>query len=193
MRCKYGATTKCKVLRWTDILEYLRQIVLELGLQEEIKWGVPVYTSNGKNIISISALKDAAILGFFKGALLKDNFRILEQQGNIQAARIIRFTTLEGLIRQEEQIKVYILEAQEVELKGIKLEKGPQILSRPLELDVAFKSDSSFEKAFVSLTPGRQRAYLIQFSQPKQTQTRVKRIEKYKPQIMAGLGLHDSF
>ena len=97
MRCKYGATPKCKVNLWRDELELLRQIVLETGLKEEIKWGAPVYTHQGKNVILVNALKESANIGFFKGALLKDEHKILQQQGNVQAARIIRFKHIDEI------------------------------------------------------------------------------------------------
>ncbi len=93
MRCKYGGTPQCKVLLWVEALENLRQIVIETGLKEEIKWGVPVYTWEGKNIITVNALKDSANIGFFKGVLLKDAHKILQQQGNLQSDRLIKFTS----------------------------------------------------------------------------------------------------
>lgn len=193
MRCKYGATPQCKVLKWTEILETLRQIILEQGLVEEIKWGIPVYTKNGKNIVNIGALKDSANLGFFKGALLSDSDQVLEQQGNIQSARIIRFYDIEKVIRLEQTIRNYIDEAIAIEERGFKVEKSQKFEPIPSELIQAFEEDQDFEQAFHRLTPGRQRAYLIHFAQPKQSKTRSSRIEKHKPQILNGVGLHDKY
>jgi uncharacterized protein YdeI (YjbR/CyaY-like superfamily) len=193
MRCKYGGTPQCKVLNWTPELETLRQIVLETGLKEEIKWGVPVYTSKGKNIVTVNALKESANIGFYKGALLKDKHQILQQQGNIQAARIIRFTRESEINLLKDELKAYILEAIDIEKSGKKVEtvKNPEPF--PHELLQAFEDDPGFRKAFYALTPGRQRGYIIHFSQPKQTQTRMARIEKYKEQILNGIGLHDKY
>lgn len=193
MRCKYGATPQCKVLKWVQELELLRQLVLEAGLKEEIKWGVPVYTKNDKNIITINALKESANIGFFKGVLLADEHKILLQQGNIQTARIIKFTDSETIIRLKDVLKAYISEALKIEESGIKVEtqKNPEPL--PEELIQAFEEDPLFKTAFHDLTLGRQRAYIIHFSQPKQSETKVGRIKKYKKQIFDGIGLNDKY
>ena len=123
MRCKFGGTPDCKVNNWREELETLRQIVLESGLTEEIKWGVPCYTSADKNIVIVSAFKEYACLSFFKGALLKDKDKILLKQGeNSQAARIIKFTNSKQIIKQKNIIKSYILEAIDLEKSGQKLE-----------------------------------------------------------------------
>lgn len=193
MRCKYGATPKCKVNHWRDELELLRQIVLETGLKEEIKWGAPVYTHQGKNVILVNALKESANIGFFKGVLLRDEHQILQQQGNVQAARIIRFKQVDEIEKVQSILTSYIKEAISLEESGQKvaLNKNPEPI--PEELIEAFKDDKAFERAFSALTPGRQRAYIIHFSQPKQSQTRISRIEKYKAQIFNGIGLHDEY
>lgn len=193
MRCKYGGTPQCKVLPWREELELLRQIVLETGLTEEIKWGVPVYTRNGRNIVTVNALKDSANLGFYKGVLMQDKHKILQQQGNIQVGRIIRFTKPEEVQELEEILKEYIREAIAIEESGVKPEvkKNPEPI--PDELTEAFDNDPVFESAFYALTQGRQRGYIIHFSQPKQSGTRIGRIEKYKEQILNGIGLHDKY
>lgn len=193
MRCKYGATPQCKVNNWREELETLRQIVLETGLKEEIKWGVPVYSHNGKNVLSVAALKDFATIGFFKGVLLTDSNKILQQQGNLQSDRIVRFTKTSDIKKLEEVLKSYIKEAIAVEEQGKKVEfkKNPEPI--PDELLQAFEQDPAFKKAFFALTSGRQRGYIIHFSQPKQPQTRIGRIEKHKQQIFDGVGLHDKY
>jgi uncharacterized protein YdeI (YjbR/CyaY-like superfamily) len=193
MRCKFGGTPQCKVLNWVEELESLRQIVLETGLTEEIKWGVPVYTYNGKNVVTINALKESANIGFFKGVLLTDKYKILQQQGNLQSDRIVKFTNSADIENVKDALKEYILEAIAVEESGKKVEfrKNPEPV--PDELTQAFEADPAFKKAFYSLTPGRQRGYLIYFSQPRQAQSRIGRIEKYKEQIFNGTGLNDKY
>lgn len=193
MRCKYGGTPQCKVLNWVEELETLREIVLETGLKEEIKWGVPVYTLNGKNIVTVNALKESANIGFYKGAIMSDRHQILSQQGNIQSARIVRFTNPEEIRNLKDVLKSYVLEAIAIEESGKKVEtvKNPEPV--PEELLQAFEDNPAFEKAFYALTPGRQRGYVIYFSQPKQSQTRSGRIEKYKEQIFKGIGLNDKY
>lgn len=193
MRCKYGATPHCKVNNWREELELLRQIVLETGLQEEIKWGVPVYTLHGKNIVSVNALKHSANISFYKGALLADTHHLLQQQGNIQSGRLVKFTNSADIEKVKDILKSYVMEAMAIEESGKKvvLKKNPEPI--PDELMQAFETDPEFKQAFYALTPGRQRGYTIHFSQPKQAATRLGRIEKYKAQILNGIGLHDTY
>ncbi len=193
MRCKYGGTPQCKVNDWKVELETLRQIVLETGLKEEIKWGVPVYTKNGRNIVTVNALKDSANIGFFKGVLLTDKHKILQQQGNLQSDRLVKFTSVHEILKLTDVLKSYIFEAIAVEESGMKVafKKNPEPI--PEELSQAFEDDPAFMNAFFALTPGRQRGYIIYFSQPKQAQTRSGRIEKHKEQIFNGIGLHDKY
>ena len=193
MRCKFGGTPQCKVRNWTEELETLRQIVLETGLKEEIKWGVPVYTRNGKNIVIIGALKESATIGFFKGVLLSDIHKILVQQGTLQSDRIIKFTNTDDINNIKDVLKEYILEAIHIEKQGLKVEfkKNPESL--PNELLQIFENNPSFRKAFYALTLSRQRGYIIHFSQPKQAQTRFSRIEKSMQNILMGIGLNDKY
>jgi uncharacterized protein YdeI (YjbR/CyaY-like superfamily) len=193
MRCKYGGTSQCKVRNWVEELELLRHIVLETELIEEIKWGVPVYTHNGKNVVTINALKESANIGFFKGVLLSDKHKILQQQGNLQSDRIIKFTNSADIEKLKDTLKTYVLEAIEVEKSGKKVEfkKNPEPI--PVELLEVFEQDPEFKQVFYNLTLGRQRGYIIHFSQPKQSQTRIGRIEKYKEQIFNGIGLNDKY
>lgn len=193
MRCKYGATPKCKVNKWREELEILRQIVLETGLTEELKWGVPTYTHNNKNVVTVCAFKEYCSIAFFKGVLLTDTHKVLSQQGNIQAGRLIKFTAVNEITKLEDVLKSYIAEAIAIEESGKKVafKKNPEPI--PEELLQIFEEDILFKRAFNALTPGRQRGYIIYFSQPKQAQTRVGRIEKYKQQIFNGVGLHDKY
>lgn len=191
MRCKFGATPQCKVLNWVEELVLLRRIVLETGLTEELKWGVPVYTHKGKNVVLINALKGSANISFFKGALLADTHKILQQQGNVQSDRLVRFTNTEAIMGLAEVLKAYIFEAISIEEAGLKVDfkKNPEPI--PDELTQVFDADPAFKQAFYTLTPGRQRGYIIHFSQPKQSQTRFGRIEKCKDKIFKGKGMND--
>lgn len=193
MRCKFGGTPQCKVNNWREELNLLRQVVLETGLKEEIKWGVPVYTNKGKNIVTVNALKDSANIGFFKGVLLTDKNKILQQQGNLQSDRIIKFTNVKEIEKVKDVLIEYVLEAIEIEESGKKVEFKKNSEPIPDELLEAFEQDPAFKKAFFALTAGRQRGYIIHFSQPKQSQTRNVRIEKYKEQIFKGIGLNDKY
>ncbi|MDA9555608.1 DUF1801 domain-containing protein [Pelobium sp.] len=193
MRCKYGGTPKCKVNNWREELEMLRQIVLETGLKEEVKWGTPVYTHKRKNIVSISALKESANISFFKGVLLTNKHKILQQQGNLQSDRIIKFTNIKDIEKIKDILKAYVLEAIAIEESGKKVEFKNNPEPIPDELIEVFEQDPAFKKAFYALTAGRQRGYIIHFSQPKQSQTRIGRIEKCKEQIFKGIGLNDKY
>jgi uncharacterized protein YdeI (YjbR/CyaY-like superfamily) len=191
-RCKFYATPKCKVRKWTSELEYLRQIALESGLTEEIKWGVPVYTLDNKNVINISAFKDYSCISFFKGVLLKDSKKLLQKHGeNSQSVRTLNFTDTETIVKLSSVIKAYIQEAIELEKKGEKVEFKKNLEPVAEELETKFKESPALKKAFYALTPGRQRGYIIFFSSAKQTETRTSRIEKYTKQILAGKGMQN--
>lgn len=193
MRCKYGGTPQCKVLKWVEELKLLRQIVFETGLAEEIKWGVPVYTHKGKNVVTVNALKESANIGFFKGVLLSDTHKILQQQGNLQSDRIIKFTNVKDIEKVKDVLKSYVLEAIAIEESGIKVQFKKNSEPIPNELLEAFEQDPTFKKAFYELSAGRQRGYIIHFSKPMQSKTRIGRIEKYKEQILSGIGLNDKY
>lgn len=190
-RCALGGTPQCKVHRWHHELMALRRIILDCGLTEDCKWGVPCYTFNGKNIVSISALKENCVLSFFKGVLLQDEHGILTFPGdNSQIDKVIRFIRVEEIMKVEEWIKAYVFEAVEVEKAGVQVPKS-NVLSIPEELQRKFEEVPAFRAAFEALTPSRQRGYLLYFSQPKQSQTRTSRIEKYLQKIFNGEGLQD--
>lgn len=194
MRCQYGGTPQCKVNSWREELETLRQIVLECGLTEEIKWGVPCYTLDGKNVLIVSAFKEYASLSFFKGVLLKDPHQILSQHGeSSQSVRLVKYTNTEDIVRQQDILKEYVQEAMELEKSGAKVEfkKNPEPM--PAELLQQFSEYPGFEKAFYALTPGRQRGYILYFSQPKKAETRLSRIEACKDNIFKGIGIHDKY
>lgn len=179
--------------KWQKEVKELRKIVLECHLTEDLKWGCPCYTYEDKNIVLIHVFKEYCAFLFFKGALMKDPKGILIQQTeNVQSARQIRFTGLEEINKLETDLKKYIFQAVEVEESGAKVAlKKTKEFPMTEELEAKFKELPALKKAFESLTPGRQRAYLLHFSQPKQAKTRESRIEKCIPDILDGKGLND--
>ncbi len=183
-----------KAKKWKEEFEKLRSIILDCEeLTEEIKWMHPCYTLEGKNIVLMHGFKDYCALLFHKGALLKDTHEILIQQTeNVQAARQIRFTSLQEIIEMESILKDYIHEAIEVEKAGLEVElKKTEEYSIPEELQTKFEEVPDLKSAFERLTPGRQRAYILYFSKAKQSKTRVSRIEKYMEHILDGKGMND--
>ncbi|MCB0634388.1 MAG: YdeI/OmpD-associated family protein [Lewinella sp.] len=191
-RCPLGGTPQCKVHNWEEELTRLRDIILDCGLTEELKWGVPCYTFQESNILIMSAFKEYCAVSFFKGVLLQDAAGILDKPGeNSKAARLIRFTDVQQIVDLETTIKEYIYEAVEVEKAGLKVafKKNPEPI--PEELEKKLDEDPALRSAFEALTPGRQRGYILYFSQPKQAKTREARIEKYIPKIFEGRGFHD--
>ncbi|UZD22647.1 YdeI/OmpD-associated family protein [Algoriphagus halophytocola] len=191
-RCPLGGTPDCKVHPWSAELTQLRKLVLQCGLQEEIKWGVPCYSWKEGNILLLSALKEYTALSFFKGALLKDSKKILQKPGkNTQAGRLLKFTSLSQIHENQETIKAYIFEAIELEKAGLKVELKTNPEPIPREFQDAMEQDSTLKNAFEALTPGRKRGYILYFSAPKQSKTRIARIEKYRAKILDGKGFHD--
>jgi uncharacterized protein YdeI (YjbR/CyaY-like superfamily) len=182
-----------KAKKWQRELEQLRMIILDCGLTEELKWGVPCYTFQGDNIVLIHTFKEYCAVLFFKGALLNDAHGILVQQTeNVQAARQIRFTNVRELVETEPTLKTYIYEAIEVEKAGLKVEfKKTAEFTIPEEFQDKIDEMPVLKTAFDALTPGRQKAYLLHFAAPKQSKTREARVEKYMQQILNGKGLND--
>ena len=182
-----------KAKNWHEEFEKLRMIILDCGLTEELKWGVPCYTFQKTNIVLIHVFKEYCALLFFKGALLNDTNGILIQQTkNVQAARQIRFTNLQEIVKMEPILKTYIYEAIEVERAGLKVKlKKTSDFKIPREFQKKLDKNSALKKAFDALTPGRQRAYIFYFSQAKLSKTRESRVEKYMKQILNGKGLDD--
>lgn len=179
--------------KWQEEYSVLRNIVCDCELTEDFKWMHPCYTLENKNIVLIHGFKEYCALLFHKGALLKDTHGILIQQTeNVQAARQIRFTNVQEIVAMEAIIKDYINEAIEVEKAGLEVPmKEHKEYIIPEELQNKFNEIPALKTAFEALTPGRQRAYILYFSQPKQSKTRVSRIEKYTQQILDGKGLND--
>ena len=182
-----------KAKKWQEELKQLRIIVLDCALTEELKWGVPCYTFQKSNVVLIHVFKDYCALLFVKGALLHDASGILIQQTeNTQAARQIRFTSVREIVEMEPILKAYIYEAIEVEKADLKvsLKKTTEYII-PEEFQTKLDEISALRTAFDALTPGRQRAYMLHFSAPKQAKTRTSRAEKCMPQILNGKGLDD--
>jgi uncharacterized protein YdeI (YjbR/CyaY-like superfamily) len=182
-----------KAKKWRKELEQLRSIVLDCGLTEELKWGCPCYTLDKKNIVLIHVFKEYCAVLFFKGALLKDAKGILVQQTkNVQAARQMRFTNVQEIVKLEPTLKSYIREAIKVEKEGQEVDlKNTSEFEMPDEFKNQLDKKPALKKAFKALTPGRQRGYLLYFSGAKQSKTRQSRIEKYTQNILDGKGLND--
>ncbi|MDB5121605.1 MAG: hypothetical protein JWN56_2823 [Sphingobacteriales bacterium] len=182
-----------KAKKWQEELEQLRMIVLDCGLTEELKWGVPCYTFQKSNIVLIHVFKEYCALLFFKGALLNDaNGILIQQTKNVQAGRQIRFTNVREIVEMEPILKAYIYEAIEVEKAGLKVNfKKTTEFIIPEEFQNKLDEIPALKTAFHALTPGRQRAYHLYFSAPKQSKTRESRVEKCMQQIFNGKGLND--
>jgi uncharacterized protein YdeI (YjbR/CyaY-like superfamily) len=182
-----------KAEQWQAEYKKLRNIVLDCPLTEELKWGVPCYTFEKSNVVLIHGFKEYCAILFVKGVLLKDPKGILIQQTeNVQSARQVRFTSVQEISKLEPILKAYIHEAIEVEKAGLKVAyKAPAEFKMPEELIDKLEGVPGLQDAFEALSPGRQHAYIYYFSAPKQSTTRVSRIEKYVPQILAGKGLND--
>ncbi len=182
-----------KASKWQEEYGKLRKIALDCGLIEELKWGKPCYTFRNTNIVLIHGFKDYSAYLFHKGAILNDaNGILVRQTENVQAARQIRFTSVKEIVEKEAILKAYIFEAIEVEKAGLKVPfRNTSQFAMPEEFRKKLDEIPALETAFKALTPGRQRAYLLHFSAPKQSVTRTSRVEKYMQQILHGKGLDD--
>ena len=181
--------------KWQKEYKKLRALILDCGLTEKLKWGCPCYTYEDTNIVLIHGFKDYCALLFFKGALLNDpNSILIQQTKNVQSARQVRFTPADGgtreIVKMEKILKAYVYEAIEVERAGLKVKlKKTSDFKIPGEFQNKLDKNAALKKAFDALTPGRQRAYIFYFSQPKLSKTRESRVEKYIKQILNGKGL----
>ena len=182
-----------KATRWQKEYEKMRNIILDCGLDEKLKWGCPCYTFEDRNIVLIHGFKEYCAILLFKGALLADPDGILIQQTkNVQSARQVRFTNVREIARLERILKSYIYEAIEVERAGLKVNyKKTTDFKIPEEFQNKLDKSAALKKAFNTLTPGRQRAYIFYFSQAKQSKTREERVKKYLKKILGGKGLDD--
>lgn len=182
-----------KTTKWQDAYSELRSIVLDCGLTEELKWGCPCYTVKKNNVVLIHGFKDYCALLFMQGALLSDKKEILVQQTkNVQAARQIRFSNVEEVLKNKATLKAYVKEAIANEKAGLKMEmKKTSEYKVPVEFQTVLDDMPELKIAFNALTPGRQKGYLFYFSAAKQVKTREKRIEKYVEKILSGKGIED--
>ena len=182
-----------KQTKWQQAYEALRNIVLDCGLTEELKWGCPCYTYNSSNVVLIHGFKNYCALLFMKGALLNDAKKLLVQQTeNVQAARQLRFINTDEITKLKTVIKGYINDAVKVEKAGLKVALKPTAkFAIPMEFEKLLKEFPELKQAFYKLTPGRQRGYLLHFSSAIQVKTREARIEKYLQKILDGKGLDD--
>lgn len=182
-----------KASKWREEFTMLRNILLDTPLTEDLKWGVPCYTRNGRNVVLIHGFKEYCALLFIKGSLLKDPDGILiTQTENVQAGRQLRFTGPEEIAKIENSIRAYVSEAIQLEESGaaVAFRKNTDF-AIPEELRVKFAELPELKTAFEELTPGRQRAYILFFTEPKQAKTRESRIGKSIPRILEGIGLND--
>ena len=182
-----------KATKWRDEFATLRTIILDCPVTEELKWGHPCYTFENKNVVLIHGFKEYCAILFIKGALLKDAKGVLiTQTENVQSARQIRFTSVREIVEMETVLKAYIHEAIDVEIAGLKVNfKKPSDFAIPEEFTRKLEEVPGLQDAFDALTPGRQRAYILHFSAPKQSKTRESRIEKCMQRILDGKGLDD--
>ncbi len=181
-----------KADRWPAELAALRTILRDCGLVEVWKWSSPVYTLDGGNVAILWGFKDNATLGFFKGVLLQDKDKLLVAPGeNSRSSRIFKFTSLEQIDAIKDTIRAYVLEAMELERSGARVDLPKDDIVYPDELVARLNDDPELSEAFQALTPGRRRGYALYFAQPKQSATRVGRIEKLRDKILAGKGLQD--
>ena len=182
-----------KANKWQEEIRKLRMIILDCGLTEELKWGVPCYMFQKGNIVLVHVFKEYCAVLFFKGALLNDaNGILIQQTKNVQAARQMRYTSFQEIVEMEAILKAYVYEAIEVEKAGLKVDlKKTTEFTMVQEFQKKLDELPALKTAFAALTPGRQRAYMLYFSAPKQSKTRVSRIEKSIQQILNGKGLND--
>jgi len=192
-RCKLVGTPQCRMIIRSLEMKALREIALESGLEEEVKWGFPAYTFKKKNIFMLGSFKEYSSIMFFKGALLSDPEKILVQPTeHSNAGRQLRFTNAKEILKAKKSVLAYIFEAIEVEKSGAKVEaKKTSEYPIPEELKDKFKELPELKAAFENLTPGRQRGYLLHFSQAKQSATRLSRIEKCMEAIFNGKGMNE--
>lgn len=187
-RCEYVGTPKCKVLIWNSEVIELRNILKTTELVEEYKWSVPCYTINGKNVVILSALKNSATLNFFKGELIEDKYHKLVSPGpNSQSGKYLKFKNITEILDNKEIILYYIHSAIEIEKSGRSVDyKAKNELVYPEELLDIFSKNEELKAKFEELTPGKKRAYILHFTAPKQSKTKIGRIEKQIPNILKG-------
>lgn len=192
-RCALYATPQCRVRVWHREMALLRELLLECGFTEEVKWGVACYTYLGSNVLLLAAFKDFCSLNFFKGALMRDEYGLLTKAGEAsQAGRLIKFTSPTDITTRRDILKAYLFEAMEIEASGAKV-PSKDVSEYPVPEELTRKMDEfpPLRAAFEALTPSRRKGYLLHFNAAKQSKTRETRIEKHIPRILDGKGMHD--
>lgn len=175
--------------QWKAEIAAMRRVLASLGMKEEVKWGKPTYTVDGKNIVILSGFKEYFALGFFQGALMKDAKKLLVQLGQVQAGRVMKFANAKEIVAKKSIIESYVRDAIAVEKAGLRVKpRTTADYPVPVELTEKFRKDPALKKAFNALTPGRQRSYLYHIGAAKQSATRVARIERAVPGILKGKG-----
>ena len=180
--------------QWHEELSLLASIVHKAPLEKTTKWGADVFTYNGKNVLSYGGFKHFFVLWFYNGVFLADKYKVLisAQEGVTKSLRQWRFTSIKEV--DERKILEYIHEAIEIEKKGLKIKpEKPKPIDLPQLLSDALDADKNLQAAFNSLTPGKQKEYIIYLNEPKQEATKLKRLEKIKPMILSGAGLNDKY
>ncbi|MBI5611285.1 MAG: YdeI/OmpD-associated family protein [Deltaproteobacteria bacterium] len=191
-RCDLYRTPNCKVLRWTPALVQLRELALASGLTEELKWGSPCYTLEGKNVAMIVAFKESCALQFFKGAAMSDPDGLLERPGpNSQYGRFVRFLANEHVAPKRPQLLKLLEQAIALERAGVQVEPKAEREPLPEELEQRLAADPKLAEAFQALTPGRQRSHVLHISGAKQSETRARRVDRCVPEILAGRGFFE--
>lgn len=191
-RCEHYRTPQCKVHRWTEALVELRSSLVGSGLTEEMKWGSPCYTLNGKNVVMLVSRKDYCALSFIKGALLTDDDGALEPLGpNSQAVRLLKFTSGQEVRARRPLVETLVKAAIKAEAEGAKVAFRGSPEPLPAELQARLEAEPALKIAFDSLTPGRRRSYVLHVSGAKQSKTREKRVERCIPKILAGRGFNE--
>lgn len=191
-RCERYQTPECKVLLWTKPLEALRKLVLSTGLEEDMKWGSPCYTLNGKNVVSLASLNDFCSLSFFKGALLEDEEGLLVAPGaNSRHVRYLKFTSLKEVTKGRKVALGFLEQAIAIQKAGKKVPPRSGDDPLPEELAAHLAGDAALQAAFDGLTPGRKRSYVLYVSGAKQSKTRATRAERCSAKILAGKGWNE--
>jgi uncharacterized protein YdeI (YjbR/CyaY-like superfamily) len=188
-RCDRFATPDCSTRRWIDGLNDLRRICFDMGLEETVKWAHPVYMHAGRNVAIFGAFRNDFRLTFMNPALVRDTEGVLERQGpNSQTPAMIRFTAVGQVGEMEPVIRAYLRQLMDHAEAGTKAPKAEREIDRPEELTDALDADPELAEAFQALTPGRQKSYMFNLNQAKQSSTRVARIERFRGKIIAGKG-----
>lgn len=191
-RCAHYRTPACKVLRWTPALVALREVVRAAGLVEEMKWGSPCYTLDGKNVVMITSFKEHCALAFFKGALLDDPDGVLRSAGpNSRSARSLTYATVDDALGRVEQAARYVAQAVAVERTGARVARPAGEPPLPAELERRLADDPDLREAYWALTPGRRRSHVLHITGAKQSETRVRRVERCAQDIRAGRGFNE--